>query len=398
MIRKRNVQLTLAVRIAILAGAMCTIACDMVVVPILDLLYGAFPDSSPTVVAMAYTISGIAFIPASLATPRLCRKFSMRPLMLTGTLLCILGGGFGGSIHNLAYVIGMHFVEGIGAGICTNLIPIYIARLCREEQDILRMESLNGVVGTSSGLIATLLSGLAAARLGWQAAYLVYFLEIIIFLLQLFFLPDTVPEESPEKENPGQKNSFLNKRTGRWLAEVFAFALLINIMWTNQAEYLAESGLGSADIAGFASGCIQLGGMLSGFCMAWVMRRARNYHQNVCYFLFICALGLMLLSTKALHFYAASFIWGTGQGLIYPYMWAQATLIAPPGQAAGLISWTTVAWYLAVGTTTLCYRPVALLFGNDTSTFALTFTLRAFVLLFLYRLVMSLWERKRNIV
>ena len=41
-------KISLVVKIAILSASMCTMASDMVIVPILDLLYRAFPDTSQT--------------------------------------------------------------------------------------------------------------------------------------------------------------------------------------------------------------------------------------------------------------------------------------------------------------------------------------------------------------
>ena len=45
-------KISLVVKIAILSASMCTMASDMVIVPILDLLYRAFPDTSQTIVGM----------------------------------------------------------------------------------------------------------------------------------------------------------------------------------------------------------------------------------------------------------------------------------------------------------------------------------------------------------
>ncbi len=383
------------VRVAILSAALCTMASDMVIVPILDLLYGAFPDSNVTLVALTYTVAGFAFIPSSLLTPALCRRFNMKKLMMLGTILCIIGGGFGGMVTNIYYIVGMHFVEGVGAGFCANIIPIYIARLCKGEKDVMRMGALNGTAGTFLGLVATLLSGFMATRFGWKAAYYVYFIEIAVLILQAFFLPEGEPETN--KNHP--EKATLNARILRWLAEVFAFSLFINLMWTHQAGYLAEKGLGGADVSGVASACIQIGGFFASFTMAWLMQKAKQYHQNICFFLFTVAACLMLYSSLPVHFFAASLVWGVGQGLIYPYLWAQATLVSPDkASVSSIISWTTVAWYLAVGMTTIVYQPIAVIFHNGTSTFAMTVTMVAFVILFIYRLCMGTVERKMNII
>ncbi len=391
---ERKMKISLVVKIAILSASMCTMASDMVIVPILDLLYRAFPDTSQTIVGMAYTIAGIAFIPASLLTPFLCKKYKMKSLMIGGTVLCMIGGGLGGIIHNIYYVILMHFIEGIGAGICTNLIPIYIAKLCANEKEITEMNAWNGVIGTFCGLIAALFSGMAAAAFGWQAAYYVFFVELIVLAMQILFLPGEEQILGESEQEQTQKTR-MHGRQIRWVVEVFVIALLINIMWTNQSQYLAEKGLGGADTAGLASSCLQLGGMVSGFILAKVMQKTKSYHQNLVCLIFVLSLGMMLRSTSAGAFLAASFVWGIGQGLFYPYMFAEATLIADnEDEVAGLISWTTIGWYLAVGLTTICYRPVELIFHNNTSTFALTFTMVAFTVVFVYRIFMGTRERK----
>ena len=387
------------VRAAILSAAMCTMASDMIIVPILDLLYSAFSEYSVTVVALAYNIAGFAFIPASLLTPYLCRKYSMRKLMLAGTLLCLIGGGLGGLSENLYYIIGMHFVEGIGAGFCTNIIPIYIARLCTDERDVLRMDAWNGTVGTLLGFLVTICSGQAASLFGWQKAYFVYFLELTVLFLQICFLPDTEPEKADVEGNEELRGKTLTPRVLRWLAEVFVFALFINLMWTHQAGYLAENGLGGADVSGIASGIIQIGGFLASFAIAPVMQRVKTYYQNVSFALFILSAAVMLNAGTAIHFYIASMIWGLGQGLIYPYLWAEATLIAPNERTvSSVISWTTIGWYLAVGMTTIVYARIAAVFHNESSTFAMHVVLAAFVILSVYRFVAGSIEKRRGIL
>ena len=212
--------------------------------------------------------------------------------------------------------------------------------------------------------------------------------------MQILFLPGEEQVLGESEQEQTQKTR-MHGRQIRWVVEVFVIALLINIMWTNQSQYLAEKGLGGADTAGLASSCLQLGGMVSGFILAKVMQKTKSYHQNLVCLIFVLSLGMMLRSTSAGAFLTASFVWGIGQGLFYPYMFAEATLIADnEDEVAGLISWTTIGWYLAVGLTTICYRPVELIFHNNTSAFALTFTMVAFTVVFVYRIFMGTRERK----
>lgn len=361
-------------------------------VPILDLLYKAFSNESVVLVGMAYTVAGFAFIPSSLFTPYLLRHFKIKNIMLTGTLLCMLGGGLGGLFKNIYFIIGMHGIEGAGAGLCANIIPIYIAKLCKSEDDILKMDSMNGAVGTGFGMISSVLSGQLAARFGWQSSYLVFFLAGAILVLQLFFLPDTVSQA----DDKGSEQAFgraLTPQIFKWLLEVFLFSLFINVMWTNQAGFLSENSLGGADTAGLASACIAGGGFFSAFAITYMIKKAKSYYQNVCYLLFIIALSVMLAGKSAGVFCFASFIWGLGQGLIYPYLWANATLISPNEAAISkVVSWTTVGWYLGVGMTTIVYRPIASIFNNESCTFAMEATRVFFVIFFIYRMVMGTME------
>ncbi len=83
-------------QIAILIAAWMTMASDMIITPILGDIGNAFPHASSLMTGMAYTIAGFAFIVASLITPRLCRRYSKRSLMLAGAFIAIICGGFGG--------------------------------------------------------------------------------------------------------------------------------------------------------------------------------------------------------------------------------------------------------------------------------------------------------------
>jgi Na+/melibiose symporter-like transporter len=105
----------------------------------------------------------------------------------------------------------------------------------------------------------------------------------------------------------------------------------------------------------------------------------------------------MLIATDIRLFYTGCLLWGIGQGLFYPYLWAHATMLCSDVKdASRLISLTTVSWYLAVGVTSFIYGGIAVLFQNDTHQFSFIVTLAAFVVLFLYRLLLGAYERKQD--
>ncbi len=80
-------------------------------------------------------------------------------------------------------------------GICTNLIPSLIVDISEGEDEIVRLNALNGVIGTVAGFICSSLAGVVAVKWGWQSAYYLFFLGFIVFVWQIIFLPKTSLDE-----------------------------------------------------------------------------------------------------------------------------------------------------------------------------------------------------------
>ena len=379
-------------QIAILIAAWMTMACDMIITPILGDIGNAFPHASSLMTGMAYTIAGFAFIVASLITPRLCRRYSKRSLMLAGAFIAIICGGFGGIIMNLPFIIFMHFVEGFGAGICTNLIPSLIVDISEGEDEIVRLNALNGVIGTVAGFICSSLAGVVAVKWGWQSAYYLFFLGFIVFVWQIIFLPKTSLDEI-KKEAPKEH---MTARTWIWTIEVFIFSWLVNIMWTYLAVYIDEASIGDAGTAGFAFSLITATSFIGGFLMIPVTKRLKQYSMLFCCACWIISLLITLNAASAVMIYLGALVWGLGQGVVFPYMFANASLIAASNSETLTICWTTIAWYLAVGITTVLYAPIARIFHNPSGEFALKVELVGMVLYLVLVLLRAGMQRRQE--
>jgi hypothetical protein len=124
-----------------------------------------------------------------------------------------------------------------------------------------------------------------------------------------------------------------------------------------------------------------------------LLKIARSYFQSVCSLIFVISLMFMLHAESIMIFYVCCLLWGIGQGMYYPYLWANATMLSiDTRDASGLISLTTVSWYLAVGVTSILYAGITVIFHNDTHSFSFIVSLVAFIILFVYRLLMGAIE------
>lgn len=381
------------VKIAILIAAWITMASDMVITPILGNIMGAFPNVSPAWSAMAYNIAGFAFIAASLVTPYLCRKFTKRSLMLVCSVIAILTGGFGGIVANINYIIILHLIEGLAAGVCTNLIPSFIVDISSNDDEVVKLNSLNGVFGTVAGFICSSLAGVVATKYGWQSAYYIFFLGFLVFVWMLIFLPKTALEKAEEKSTEKIK---VNGRTILWAIEVFIFSWLINIFWTFISTAIEETGVGSADVAGVTLSLVTVTSFVGGFLMIPFSKYLKNFAMHACIVFWVAALVIVLSAQSAALYYVAGLLWGIGQGVAFPYMYAKASLVARKGTETVAICLTTIGWYLGVGVTSILYAPIAAAFHTDSALFALKVELIGFVIYAVLATIRALSERKAD--
>lgn len=381
-------------KIAVLIAAWMTMASDMIVTPILGEIVNAFPDASVTWSTMAYNIAGIAFIFSSLFTPKLCQRYTKRNLMLIAAVVAIVTGGFGGIMHNINFIIVMHFIEGLAAGVCTNLIPSFIVDISENENEVIRLNSLNGVIGTVAGFICSTLAGIIAVRFGWQAAYFLFFAGFVVFVWQLIFLPKTPLEKI---EEASASTGHMNARSILWAVEVFIFAWLVNMFWTYVATLIDEMSIsGGAGVSGMTISLISVTSFIGGFLMIPVTKKLKEYAMLACCAFWIVALLLVLNANSAMMFYIAGLVWGLGQGIAFPYMYTQASLIAEPGTETKTICATTIGWYLAVGVTTLVYTPFMKLFQDESALFAIKFTLGGFVVYTILSIIRATIQTRQN--
>ena len=189
----------------ILSLSLLTVMAGAAVAPALGVIQAYFSDTNPLFVQMIISIPAIFIVITNFIFPKLCRTFGAKTLVIIGLLFYTAGGCAAGLFSNIALVLVMRALVGIGVGIImplsTGLLAFYFPP--RMQGKLMGQSSAMNQMG---GVVATLLSGILAG-FSWRASFLVYLMGLISIVLCGIFMPD---EKIQQQTEDGEK-----KKAGR---------------------------------------------------------------------------------------------------------------------------------------------------------------------------------------
>ena len=185
--------------ISILSISLLTVMAGAAVAPALNVIREYFKDSNQALVQMIIRVPAIFIVITNGFFSRLCRKFGAKTLVVAGLLLYTIGGCAAGLFDNMAMILVMRALVGVGVGIImplsTGLLSFYFPP---EMQD--RLMGYSSAMNQMGGVIATLLSGVLA-QISWRLSFMVYILGLISIVLCVLFLPnDRINQSEDTKE------------------------------------------------------------------------------------------------------------------------------------------------------------------------------------------------------
>lgn len=173
--------------VSILSLSLLTVMAGAAVAPALGVIQAYFSGTSQTVVQLIISIPALFIVITNLCFPALSRRFSTKTLVLGGLLLYTVGGCAAGLFDQIALVLVMRALVGVGVGILMPLSTGLLTFYYPPERQAALM-GYASAMNQMGGVIATLLAGLLS-QLNWRASFLVYLLGLLSIVLCLGFLP-----------------------------------------------------------------------------------------------------------------------------------------------------------------------------------------------------------------
>lgn len=221
--------------VSILSLSLLTVMAGAAVAPALGVIQAYFSGTSQTVVQLIISIPALFIVITNLCFPALSRRFSTKTLVLGGLLLYTVGGCAAGLFDQIALVLVMRALVGVGVGILMPLSTGLLTFYYPPERQAALM-GYASAMNQMGGVIATLLAGLLS-QLNWRASFLVYLLGLLSIVLCLGFLPSDRLDQPQHAEEASAAGSPF--RT--YFIYILAMFLLMSIFFVYPANFALET-------------------------------------------------------------------------------------------------------------------------------------------------------------
>lgn len=190
-----------AKRAAVLSVSTITILGSTAVSPALSGIKSAFPQMSDAWIQMILTLPTLLIIPSCLMCRYAISRMGQKRVLIMGIIIYLIGGLGAGLAPDFATLLIMRGILGAGCGFITPMAQNLISSNFSGEVKT-RLTSYSASASYLMGIIASFLVGNLVA-VNWRLAFLVYFVALVVMILNIIYLPDDRPHEKtasvPEK-------------------------------------------------------------------------------------------------------------------------------------------------------------------------------------------------------
>lgn len=331
-----------SVKAVLLISSCDTNASSALIIPLMGMLAVMFPGSS-TQISMLISLPSLVMIPTIFLSGKLSNYFSKKTLLNIGTA-CYIIGGFGACLYsNLAFIVVMRGIVGIGCGIVYPLIPALIAQFWEGDQRA-KMMGWASAAGSILAMGMSMASGFLAVK-DWRYPFYLDLLWIILLIAQIKVLPKVPPErKDPALLKTGERP----KLTLSVYLDIFAMFvyLMVSMVYILKISiFISAENLGNAANAGLASSAVTFCAFLISLVFTLFLKYTKRFTSVVSLvFLGICFYLLSIAHSFSL-VVAASVCMGFSLGLIFPYLNTRVSAIAPPAAKTFALSVMYTAGY-----------------------------------------------------
>ena len=146
-----------------------------------------FADKPDLLVQFIVSLPALFIIITNLCFSFLCKILKTKEIAVIGLLLYIVSGSGAFFLDDINAILVLRALLGVSVGmimpLSTGLLSYYFP-----PEDQSRLMGLCAAMNQIGGVIATLIAGVLA-KVGWNYAFLVYLMGLLVLILVLLFLP-----------------------------------------------------------------------------------------------------------------------------------------------------------------------------------------------------------------
>ena len=270
-------------------------------------LMALFPDAGPTAVQMVMQFGMVAGMPVTLCIGFFATKFRIKPMIIIGLVLMIVGGLMPLAFHS---TLGQLYISalliGAGEGFMAPLVSTLTLRHF-ENRPRERQIGFNATFATGGATIFTLLAGVMALS-GWLNVYYLYFAVIPALILVLVFMPlgekpTAIPKEQKEKASP-HPAAFV-------MAGILIVMYLAYVTFPiNVGMLVVEQGIGNAASTGIAVSIVTVVGAVFGLIFPYIVKVFKSFIGTFTCIFGVIGLAVVMMSTSMAMIYVGAIALG----------------------------------------------------------------------------------------
>ncbi|MET3645360.1 MFS transporter [Streptococcus gallinaceus] len=274
------------------------------------------------------TIPSLTIMLTLLANGFIVKFFSERAIVVTGLLAMAIGGSMPIVFASYPLMVVARIILGLGIGLINaraiNIIGYYYQG--KERIQMLGLRGSTEVLG-SAGL--TMIVGWLTGY-GWQAAFLIYLLALVILGLFLAFVPSHHEEQATDTVEAPKVTKPLWKM-GLALAFLAFFVINVNTFITIRIPIIVDqAGLGTAVQASWVLSLMQLMGIVSGTVFGQLMGRFKGWLLSLSYLIFGLAVLVVAYSANLFVLAIGAMCSGFFYSLVLAIVFSRVTEQTPP--------------------------------------------------------------------
>lgn len=282
-----------AKRAAVLSVSTITILGSTAVSPALSGIKSAFPQMSDAWIQMILTLPTLLIIPSCLMCRYAISRMGQKRVLIMGIIIYLIGGLGAGLAPDFATLLIMRGILGVGCGFITPMAQNLISSNFSGEVKT-RLTSYSASASYLMGIIASFLVGNLVA-VNWRLAFLVYFVALVVMILNIIYLPDDRPHEKTASVPENAAENTAQSVSGKNRINVPALITMIAMFGINGAFYTFSASISlfmRGDSIGneSSSGIVVSSFMICGFVVGLIVPKIRQLIKG-----YTMALGCLMM-------------------------------------------------------------------------------------------------------
>lgn len=257
-------------------GLLCAsllILCYLAPTSALARISESFPDTSLQIIQMITTMPCLTGLITALLMGKLTTVMYKRHIIIISGFFFLIGGIMPVFVHeNVMELLLFAAIMGVGVGVRLTCIASLIYE-CFDESESSTLLGMQATFICGGGMLFTLLGGLLGSE-NWYRTYCVYFIVIIVMIIEIICLPKGYLEKK------GSEKSVVIKIPGN----VIFFAVLgflvyafITVYNSNISMLVDIRGLGTSVQAGYAATVYTLAGAIAGIFTGPLIKKLKEF-------------------------------------------------------------------------------------------------------------------------